>query len=75
MENTAIVMGKVADGEYVMEAEMVFHLEAVQRVIDSRDSGDKTAPPTYTDDLVTGGQHDHTLEAMRSDHCFYGPRD
>lgn len=53
-EGTAIIMGKVAEGEYVMEAEMVFHLEASQRVIDSIDSGDKTAPPTYTDPLVTG---------------------
>lgn len=53
-ESTAVIIGKDKDGRLHLEAEMVFHNEAVTRVMTSLGTEDKTAPPTYTDDLVTG---------------------
>ena len=53
-ETNALIIGKDEDGKLHLEAEMTFHHEAVTRVMTSLSTEDKTAPPTYTDDLVTG---------------------
>lgn len=53
-ESTAIIIGKDEDGRLHLEAEIAFHNEAVTRVMTSVGTEDKTAPPTFTDDLVTG---------------------
>lgn len=51
--STALIVGKDKDGLH-LEGSIEWHNEAVTRVMTDIGTEDKTAPPTYTDDLVTG---------------------
>ncbi len=51
---TAAIVGKDKDGLH-LEGTIEWHNEAVTRVMTSLSTKDKTAAPTFTDDLVTGG--------------------